>query len=49
MSHAVEIIGQQLTRQSQIEQLRFMRETQGEQFAQQVKAKVVAANQVRKK
>ena len=49
MAQAVEIIGMQLTLGEQIRQLRFMAETQGEAFAQQVKAKVVAAGKARTK
>ena len=49
MTEAVEIIGQQLSRSGQARQLRHMRETQGEAFAQQVKAKAVQAGKVRKK
>lgn len=49
MTEAVEIIGQQLSRSGQARQLRHMRETQGEEFAQQVKAKAVQAGKVRKK
>ena len=47
MAQAVEIIGMQLSRSEQANQLRYMRETQGEAFAQQVKAKVVAAGKAR--
>lgn len=49
MAEAVEIVSNQMTRISQLRQLQFMRETQGEKFAEQVKAKVVAAGGVRKK
>ena len=49
MAQAVEIIGMQLSLGEQIRQLRFMRETQGDAFAQQVKAKVVAAGKARTK
>jgi hypothetical protein len=46
---AVEIVGMQITRKSQSEQLRFMAETQGRGFAEQVAAKVKAAGKVAKK
>ena len=49
MAQAVEIVGMQLSRSEQANQLRCMRETQGEAFAQQVKAKVVAAGKARVK
>ncbi len=49
MAQAVEIIGMQLSRSEQANQLRYMRETQGDAFAQQVKAKVVAAGKARTK
>ena len=49
MAQAVEIVGMQLSRSEQANQLRYMRETQGEAFAQQVKAKVVAAGKARVK
>lgn len=49
MKEAVEIVSSQMTRLGQVRQLLFMRETQGEKFAEQVKAKVVAAGGVRKK
>ena len=49
MAQAVEIIGMQLSLSEQANQLRYMRETQGEAFAQQVKAKVVAAGKARVK
>ena len=49
MARAVEINGMQLSRSEQANQLRYMRETQGEAFAQQVKAKVVAAGKARAK
>lgn len=49
MAQAVEIIGMQLSRSEQANQLRYMRETQGDEFAQQVKAKVVAAGKARGK
>lgn len=49
MSEAVDIVAQQMTLNGQVRQLRFMRETQGEAFANQVKAKVVAAGGARKK
>ena len=39
----------QLSRSEQANQLRYMRETQGDAFAQQVKAKVVAAGKARTK
>lgn len=49
MAQAVEIISMQLTLGEQIRQLQFMREMQGDTFAQQVKAKVVAAGKARTK
>lgn len=49
MNEAVKIVSDLMLRQSQIDQLRFMRDTQGQAFADQVKAKVVEAGQVRKK
>ena len=49
MAQAVDIIGMQLTLGEQIRQLRYMRETQGDAFAQQVKAKVVQAGKARTK
>ena len=49
MAQAVEIIGMQLSRSEQANQLRYMRETHGDAFAQQVKAKVVAAGKARTK
>ena len=49
IAQAVEIIGMQLSRSEQANQLRYMRETPGEAFAQQVKAKVVAAGKARVK
>lgn len=48
MEQAVEIIAMQLSRGEQGRQLRFMADTQGEKFAQQVKAKVRAAGKARK-
>ena len=48
LDEAVHIVSTQITKASQIAQLRFMRSTQGEDFAQQVKAKVVAAGKVKK-
>ena len=49
MAEAVEIVSAQMTRLGQYRQLQFMRETQGDKFADQVKAKVIAAGGVRKK
>lgn len=49
MARAVEITGMQLSLSEQANQLRYMRETQGDTFAQQVKAKVVAAGKARVK
>jgi len=49
MAEAVEIVSTQMTRLGQVRQLQFMRETQGEKFAQQVKDRVVAAGEVRKR
>lgn len=48
MAQAVEIIGQQITLSGKLAQLRFMRETQGEAFAQQVKAKAIEAGVLKK-
>ena len=49
MTEAVKIVSDLMLRQSQIDQLRYMRDTQGQAFADQVKARVVEAGQVRKK
>ena len=49
IDQAVDIVAQQMTKSGQAAQLRFMRETQGEKFAQQVKAKVIAAGKAVKK
>ena len=49
MNEAIEIITNCIDRREQIRQLSFMRETQGEEFAQQVGAKVKAAGGVKKK
>lgn len=49
LEEAVAIIGQQLTRSSQAAQLRFMRDNQGDEFAQRVKANVIAAGKARKR
>lgn len=49
MAESVEIVSSQMTRLGQMRQLQFMRETQGEAFAQQVKAKVVQAGKARTK
>ena len=49
MKEAIEIITNCIDRREQIRQLSFMRETQGEAFAQRVKDRVVAAGEVRKK
>lgn len=49
MAQAVDIISMQLTLGEQVRQLQFMREMQGDTFAQQVKAKVVAAGKARTK
>lgn len=49
VAEAIEIIGKQLSKSEQANQLRFMAETQGRAFAEQVKAKVVAARMVAKK
>ena len=46
---AVDIVSQQILKSSQVAQLRYMRETQGDAFAQQVKAKVIAAGKAAKK
>jgi hypothetical protein len=49
MEQAVDIVSQQILKSSQVAQLRYMRQTQGEAFAQQVKAKVVANGKAAKK
>lgn len=49
MQEAVEIITMQLSRREQGRQLSFMRETQGDAFAEQVYAKVKSAGGVKKK
>ena len=49
MAQAVEITGMQLSLSEQANQLRYMRETQGDAFAQQVKANVVADGKARTK
>lgn len=49
IAEGVEIVSSQMTRLGQMRQLQFMRETQGEAFAQRVKDRVVAAGEVRKK
>jgi len=49
MKEAIEIVTNCIDRREQIRQLSFMRETQGEAFAQQVGAKVKAAGGVKKK
>jgi len=49
MQEAVEIIGMQLSKSGQARQLRYMEETQGREFAEQVKAKVIGAGKGRKK
>lgn len=49
MKEAIEIITNCIDRREQGRQLSFMRETQGEAFAQQVGAKVKAAGGVKKK
>lgn len=46
---AVDIVSQQILKSSQVAQLRYMRETQGDAFAQRVKAKVVADGKAAKK
>lgn len=48
MKEAVEIIMSSFDLREQIRQLSFMRETQGEEFAQQVHDKVKAAGGVKK-
>jgi hypothetical protein len=45
---AVAIVSNQMTKAGQVAQLRFMRQTQGDIFAQNVKNKVVAAGKVKK-
>lgn len=49
MKEAVEIIAMQISRAEQLRQLRFMEETQGRKFAEQVYSKVMAANGMKKK
>ncbi len=49
MDQAVDIVSQQMTKSGQASQLRFMRSTQGEKFAQQVKAIVIAMGKAVKK
>ncbi len=49
MKEAIEIITNCIDRREQGWQLSFMRETQGEEFAQQVHDKVKAAGGVKKK
>ena len=49
MKEAIDIVTNCIDRREQIRQLSFMRETQGEAFAQQVGAKVKAAGGVKKK
>lgn len=49
LKEAVEIIMSSFDLREQIRQLSFMRETQGEEFAQQVHDKVKAAGGVKKK
>mgnify|MGYP000985954583 CR=1 FL=1 len=49
MEQAVDIVSQQITKSGQAAQLRFMRETQGDAFAQRVKEKVVANKKAAKK
>lgn len=49
MDQAVDIVSQQMTKSGQASQLRFMRETRGDAFAQQVKTKVIAAGKAVKK
>lgn len=49
MDECVEIIGQQITRNGKSAQLRFIAETQGKEFAQQVHDKAKAAGKLGKK
>ena len=49
MKEAVEIITNCIDRREQMRQLSFMRETQGQEFAQQVHDKVKAAGGVKRK
>lgn len=49
MKEAVEIITNCIDRREQMRQLSFMRETQGQAFAQQVHDKVKAAGGVKRK
>lgn len=49
MERAVAIVQQQITKSGKAAQLRFMRDTQGEAFAQRVKEKVIALGKADKK
>lgn len=49
MKEAIEIITNCIDRREQMRQLSFMRETQGQEFAQQVHDKVKAGGGVKKK
>jgi hypothetical protein len=49
MAEAVEIVTMQISKSAQGQQLSYMRETQGDDFAQKVLAKVKAAGGVKKK
>lgn len=49
LDQCVEIIGQQITRSGKSSQLKFIAETQGKEFAQQVHDKAKAAGKLGKK
>lgn len=49
LDQCVEIIGQQITRSGKASQLKFIAETQGKEFAQQVHDKAKAAGKLGKK
>lgn len=49
MKEAIEIVTNCIDRREQIRQMSFMRETQGDEFAEQVHAKVKAAGGIKKK
>lgn len=48
MKEAVEIISMQISRREQIRQLQFIEQTQGREFAEQVKGKVRSTGGFRK-
>lgn len=49
MKEAIDIVTMQISRREQMRQLSYMRETQGQEFAQQVHDKVKAAGGVKRK